>query len=110
MIRGPSITRRDFISKFMKDCGLNYDQACRVYSCMVSVVADAVVSQTKIGIGQVGAIFPIKRPPRAITMGFRRMKGGEIERTRRTYHLDERISWQFKLFEEFEKKHNLRER
>jgi len=100
------VTRRDFIRKFM-DCGLTFDQACRCYTGMVSVFEDAVVRAEKIGIGRVGCLTPTICPPRDVVMGFQRGKGGKVVRTKRLYHLDERVKYRFTLYREFKTKHGL---
>lgn len=94
----------------MRDCGLTYDQARCAYNCVVSLVEHGVVNGSKIGIGQVGAITPVRRPPREVTMGFERKNGGKIVKTRRLFHLDERTKWVFKLYRGFETRNNLKER
>ena len=110
MNRNGTITRRNFVAKFMRDCGLTYEQAGSVYCTFVSVIEDAIINGVRIGIGRIGAITPRRSPPRPVTMGFRRVKRGKIERIKRTFHLDERTRWTFKVFREFEQRHHLKDR
>lgn len=102
-----TVNRRDFVAKFMRDCGLTYDQALRVYASVVSTIEDGVINESKIGIGRVGALWPVRKAPRDIAMGFKRVNGGKIKKMKRVFHLDERTRWQFRLFREFEQKHHL---
>ena len=102
------VNRREFIAKFMRDCGVTYSQACRIYESMVSVFEDGVVSGSKIRVGRVGALIPVWRKPREVTMHFRVEKGGRVKKTRRTYTLDGRFVFKFNLYRRFVDTHNLR--
>ena len=93
--------RRAFVTKFMNDGGLTYSQACRVYEVMCSAFADAIVSGSRITIGRVGSIVPCWRPPRDVQMHFRR-SGNTIEKgVHRTYYMDGRYDFKFKLYRKF---------
>ncbi len=96
-----AVTRKDFIVKLMHNAGLSYDQACRAYTCMTSIIEDAVVTETKVGIGKVGVLVPVRRPARPITMGFKRLANGEIEKTRRQFFINERTIWSFRIHNAF---------
>lgn len=101
-----AVTRRDFIRKFMQ-AGLTYDQAGRIYSCMVGVVEDSVLSGDKVKFGKVGCLFPVRKPPRDVFMGFERGPGNVVTRTKRVFHLDERVDYRFNFYREFIRKHQL---
>jgi hypothetical protein len=74
---------------------------------MVSVIEDGVVRGDKVGIGKVGALTPTVSPPREYTMGFQRVKGNKVVKTKRTYRTDERVRYRFSLFRNFRKEHDL---
>lgn len=105
MSQKPVVTRRDFIRKFMHESGLTYDQACRVYASMVNIIEDGVVSGYKIGFGKVGCLFPVRKPPRDVVMGFARMPNGAMVKTKRVFHLDERTHYRFNFYREFNRRH-----
>ncbi len=92
----------------MSSAGLSYAQACSAYTCMVSVVEDAVVNSEKVGFGRVGCLCPTLKPPRDVTMGFERKAGGIVERTRRVFHLPERVAFLFRPYRSFTRSHRLR--
>ena len=102
-----AIKRLDFIKKFM-DAGLTYDQACRVYSSMVAILENAVVSGDKVKFGKSGCLLPVRKPPRDVVMGFQRGPGNVVTRTKRVFHLDERVEYRFTFYREFARKHELR--
>ena len=93
--------RRAFVAKFMGDAGLTYSQACRVYETMCAVFEEAIITGSKVTIGRVGAIVPYWRPPRDIQMHFR--KQGKVVETgiHRTFFLDGRYDFKFKLYRKF---------
>jgi nucleoid DNA-binding protein len=103
----PSVGRKEFIRRFMLDVGLTYEQACRAYTCAMSIIEDGVVAGEKIGLGRIGCLNPIRKPPRDIVMGFMRV-GGRMVRTKRVFHVDERVEFKFRLYEEFVRKHHLK--
>ena len=93
--------RRAFVSRFMREGGLTYSQACRIYDVMCLTFADAIVTGNKITVGRVGSIVPCWRPPRDIQMHFRR-KGTKIEKgVHRTFFMDGRYDFKFKLYKKF---------
>lgn len=108
MSQKPVVTRRDFVRRFMLEAGLTYDQACRAYASMVGLVEDGLVNGHKIGFGKVGCLFPVRKPPRDVTMGFTRTANGHIVKTKRVFHLDERTAYKFNFFREFARRHQLR--
>ena len=92
--------RRAFVAKFMSEGGLTYSQACRQYDVMCSVFEEGIVTGTKITIGRVGAIVPYWRPPRDIQMHFRK-RGKKLERVHRTFFMDGRFDFKFRLYRKF---------
>lgn len=104
----PSIGRRDFIRKLMLDAGLSYEQACSAYSCLVGIVEDGVISGEKIGLGRIGCLVPVRKQPRDVVMGFERLANGQVVRTKRIFHIDERTEYKFRLYGKFVRKHHLK--
>jgi hypothetical protein len=85
----------------MREGGLTYSQACRIYDVMCRTFEEAIVTGTKITVGRVGAIVPFWRPPREFQMHFRK-KGKKIERgIHRTYYMDGRFDFKFRLYRRF---------
>ena len=107
MTQKPIVTRRDFVRRFMLEAGLTYDQACRTYASMVGLMEDGIVNGHRIGFGKIGCLFPMKKPPRDIRMGFYCTPQG-IVKTTRIFHLDERVVYRFNFFREFARRHQLR--
>ena len=101
--------RRIFVDRFMKQGGLTYSQACRQFDIMCGVFGDAIVTGNKLTIGRVGALVPAWRSPREHNMHFRVKKGGVIERgVHRTFFLDGRYEFKFRLYRHFIDAHQLR--
>ena len=101
--------RRVFVSRFMRESGLTYSQACRVYDTMCRTFADAIVTGSRVTIGRVGSIVPYWRPPRDIHMHFRRKKGKKIEKgVHMTYFMDGRFDFKFRLYRRFMSTHQLK--
>jgi hypothetical protein len=98
MPKQPSITRRQFIQKYV-DSGMTYEQAGKAYEATCQLFADAVTAGQKICIGNVLAITPIKRPPRAVTSGL----GG----VKKTIYLTSRICFKTKVYRKFLDGHSL---
>lgn len=98
------MNRRDFIRKLMMDAGLTYDQACRTYTTLVSIIEDGVVNRTKVSFGKIGCLCPVRRPARDVTMGFTRGHKGQVTKTRRVFHLEARIDYRFKMYRAFRQK------
>lgn len=93
--------RRTFISRYMKDGGLTYSQACRQYEIMCSVFEEAIITGSKVTIGRVGAIVPRWKPPRDIQMHFRK-RGKHVEKgVHRTFYMDGRYDFKFHLYRRF---------
>ena len=94
--------RRVFIDRFMQHGGLTYVQASRLYDVMCQTFEEAIVTGNKVTIGRVGAIVPCWRPSREVQMHFRKKRGGNVERgIHRTFFLDGRFGWKFKLYRRF---------
>lgn len=93
--------RRAFVARFMKDGGLTYSQACRMYDVMCRVFEEAIITGSKATIGRVGAIVPYWRPPRDIQMHFRK-QGKRVEKgVHRTFFMDGRYDFKFRLYRRF---------
>lgn len=103
-----TITRREFIARFMRQCGLTYGDACRVYRCMVGLFEDGVINGSRICVGHVGALRPVWKRPREVTMPFKVTRDRQLVRTRRTYTLGGRYTFKFVLYDAFVQKHSLR--
>lgn len=98
------VTRKEFIRKLMHNGGLTYDAAARAYGVMTALFADAIVNGQKVNIGQVGALTPMRRPARDILMPFATVQGKVVD-VRRIYHVHERLTWEFRLYRSFKKRH-----
>ena len=85
----------------MKDGGLTYSQACRLYEVMCGVFEEAIINGCKTTIGRVGAVVPYWRPPRDIQMHFRRQGGGMERGVHRTFYMDGRYDFKFRLYRRF---------
>jgi len=107
MSQKTAVNRIDFIRKFML-AGLTYDQACRVYSCMIGLLEDSVINGDKIKFGKIGCLLPVRKPPRDVVMGFMRGPGNVMTRSKRVFHLDARTDYRFNFYREFVRKHQLR--
>lgn len=84
----------------MKD-GLTYSQACRLYVTMCAVFEEAIITGNKVTIGRVGAIVPYWKPPRDYQMHFCR-RGGKVEKgVHRTFFVDGRYDFKFRLYRRF---------
>jgi hypothetical protein len=93
----------------MKESGLTYSQACRVYDAMCGVFSDAIITGNRATIGRVGAITPVWRPAREINMHFKVKKGKKVERgIHRTFFMDGRYEFKFRLYRRFIEQHQLR--
>ena len=85
----------------MKEGGLTYSQSGRLYEIMCSTFEEAIVTGTKVTVGRVGAIVPRWRPPRDVAMHFRK-RGKTIETgIHRTFYMDGRYDFKFKLYRRF---------
>ncbi len=104
MTSRPTVTRHEFIRKLMHQAGLTYDQACRAYMSVMSLIEDGLVNGDKIAFGRVGCLAPVLKPPRQVVMGFARTKGNQIIKTKRIFQLDERIDYKFNFYREFDKR------
>ncbi len=96
-----TINRREFVSRFMRDGGIGYVQACRIYDTMVSVIEDGVCAGAKIKIGKVGAIHPVRRPAREVSMNFKMGKGRKVSKARHIISLGPRLCYKFRLYRQF---------
>lgn len=104
-----TIDRRVFVSRFMREGGVTYSVACRLYEIMCNTIADGIVTGNRVTFGRVGALKPVWRPPRELNMHFRCEKGRKIKRgVTRTYFMDGRYDFKFRLFRQFINQHQLR--
>jgi len=109
MIQSPPVTRREFVQRFMRDCGVTYAQAVRIYECMCHTFEDAIVSGSKVRIGRVACVNPVWQPPRDVHMHFKKVKGGKVERgIHRTFNMDGRFTYKFTLYKRFLNNHRLK--
>ncbi len=102
-----TIDRREFIRRWMDECGVTYDAAKQIYRTMVSTFEDGVADGSKVTIGRLGALVPKWRPAREVVKGFDRTPGGGVVKTRKTYYLDDRIHYKFSLYREWVNGHQL---
>lgn len=101
MSRAATVDRRNFVKRFMDECGVTYEVACRIYATMVSTFEDGVADGSKVTIGRLGALIPTWQDGREVTMHFRRVSGKGCIKARRTYNLDPRIRFRFKIYREW---------
>lgn len=96
-----TVGRAEFISRYMRDLGVTYSQAQKIFEATMAIVEDAVVAGSRIGMGRVGALVPIHKPPRQINMGF--SPGGKKveQKTTRVYYLGSRVDYKFRLYKGF---------
>jgi hypothetical protein len=91
----------------MRDCGVTYVQACRIYDTMVNVVEDGVCAGAAIRFGKVGVIHPVRMPPRTVSQNVRMTKGRKAVPVQHIYNLGPRIVFKFRLFRQFMASHTL---
>lgn len=96
-----TVNRRDFIRRWMQECGVTYDVACQLYRTMVSTFEDGVANGSKVTIGRLGALVPQWQEARQVVMGFRRTPGKGVVKQKQTYILDPRIRYRFKIYREW---------
>ena len=99
------LKRVDFIRKLVNN-GLSYSQAQVAYRSLVEFFEDGVAGRDQVCIGHVGVLKPIKRKPRTVTMGFKRDASG-VQRIKRNFVLGTRVSYVFKIFRAFGRRHGL---
>ena len=99
--RQKTVDRRDFIHRWMQECGVTYDVACQLYRAMVSTFEEGVSAGSKVTIGRLGALVPQWQPARQVTMGFRVSPEKGVVKQKRTYTLDPRIRYKFRLYKEW---------
>lgn len=100
MTKPPTVNRKEFIRKWMQECGLTYDAASQVYQTMVSTFEEGVASGQKVTIGRLGALVPKWQDAREVTMGFRRVPSG-IVRQRHVFIQEGRYRYKFKIYKEW---------
>jgi len=87
--------------------GFTFVEACRAFDCMSGVLADGVVTGSKINLGRVGALMPVRHSSRECHMSFKRVNGGKLEAVKRVYAVGPRLRYRFRVFETFLKSHQL---
>jgi len=105
-VTATSVNRADFVKKFTSYCGMSVTEAGRAYEAMTAVFEDAIVSGSKINIGNVGSLTPQLREARVVNMGFSRQREGVIKK-RRQFLVGKRIRYRFTLFKKFIATHTL---
>jgi hypothetical protein len=100
-----SISRAEFVRKFVA-AGFEYPDAHKAYKVVVSTFEDALLTNCRVSIGRVGALVPVKRPPRVVKMGFQRTKRGVVKK-QREFSYGEVVRWKFKVFRKFAKEHGI---
>lgn len=109
MAKTATITRRDFVARYMRECGVPYALACKIYDTTCRAFEDGVIRGVKIAIGRVGAVVPVVKSARDIHMHFTKVKGGKIDTSiKRTYTLDGRFSFKFRLYKNFMRTRHLK--
>jgi hypothetical protein len=96
-----TIKRRDFIRRYMQECGVTYDTACQIYRTMISTFEDGIADGAKVTIGRLGALVPQWQEPRQVVMGFRRTPNKGVVKQKQTFNLDSRIRYRFKIYREW---------
>ena len=96
-----TVSRREFIRRWMQECGVTYDVACQLYRTMVSTFEEGIAGGNKVTIGRLGALIPQWQDARQMVMGFRRTSNKGIVRQKQVYTLDPRIRYRFKIYREW---------
>ena len=100
-----TIPRAEFVRRFVA-AGFEYADARKAYRVVVQTFEDAVLTNSKLSIGRIGALVPVRRPPRVIKMGFERTKEG-CRRRQREFSYGEMVRWKFKVFRRFATQHGV---
>lgn len=99
-MKAPHFKHIDFIRVYTSR-GLTYTQAERAYSATIEALEKALTSQQTIRLGHLGKIQPKIMPPRPVTMGCMRKKGGAIDGKTYKYSIGRRVKFNFILHEAF---------
>ena len=94
------VKRADFIRNIVKNEGLTYAQASAAFDAVIQTLEDGICAGSKIQLGKIGAIVPVRLDPRPVQMHFRR-QGNTVVHQERTYFLGSRIKFKFRLFKAF---------
>lgn len=89
------VKRADFIRNIVNTQDLTYAQASAAFDAVMKTLEDGICDGSKIQLGKIGAIVPVKLDPRPVQMNFKREHG------QRTYFLGSRIKFKFRLFKAF---------
>lgn len=85
----------------MRHGGLTYLQARRCYDSMVRTVEDGICTATKVKFGKVGAIVPVRKPPRTVSLNCKVSKGREVSKARHVFNLGPRVVFKFQMYRSF---------
>jgi nucleoid DNA-binding protein len=85
----------------MRENGLSYVDASRIYNTMVAVIEDGVCAGAAIRIGRVGVISPVHKPPRTVSQNCKMGKGRKVIKSQHIFNLGPRIGYKFRLFRHF---------
>lgn len=102
-----TVDRKEFIRRWMTECGVTYDVACQIYRTMVSTFEEGVANGDKITIGRLAALIPKWQDSRTVVMGCRRVPGGVVKQ-KQEFILDPRIRYKFKIFKAWLNSRNIR--
>ena len=94
------VKRADFIRNIVKNQGMTYALASSAFDSVMQTVEDGICAGSKIQLGKIGAIVPVRLDPRPVQMHFKR-QGGVVIHQERTYFLGSRIKFKFRLFKAF---------
>lgn len=101
----PRISRAEVVRRFVA-AGFEYSEAYRAYQVMVQTFEDAILTSSRLAIGKIGALVPIKKPARVIKMGVERTARG-YRRCHREFSYGETVRWKFRIFRRFAKRHSV---
>ena len=103
-----SVTRQDFVRRFMASANLTWEEAGHCYEGMCALFEEAVLARRRVNVGNVLSLSPSWHAPRAVNMGFRRSgPEGKIEKVHRTFYLGKRLRYKVNVFKEFLRQHSL---
>ena len=100
----PTIGRPQFIKDMVRR-GFTYVQAANAYTSMMDTVADGMVNNSKVCLGNVGVLVPQLRPPRKTVMNFRSLPGGGKEAIYMEYNLGIKRAYRLKIYKKFSETH-----
>jgi len=87
------ICRKDFLTAYVR-AGLTYAQARAAYAASMRLMEGAILTRTKVNLGNVCSIVPVERPPREVHKNF---KKGERE----VFYLGRRVEFRVSIYKKF---------